>query len=53
MPTLEDLQRIRDMRGECIGHERNPGLRVEPNFLDEAEEQDAAEYAGILVISVC
>ena len=36
----EDLQRIRDMKGECIEAEKNPGLRVEPNFIDEQEEQE-------------
>ena len=28
------------MRGECIEHNANPGLRVEPNFIDEKEEEE-------------
>lgn len=39
----EDLHRIRNMRGECIDTNLNPGLRVEPNFIDEKEEEELAE----------
>eukprot|EP00438_Fugacium_kawagutii_P014402 Skav204532 [mRNA] locus=scaffold1211:114626:115384:- [translate_table: standard] len=31
------------MRGDCIDPTENPGLRVEPNFLDEKEEAELAE----------
>ena len=34
------------MTGECIDHKENPGLRVEPNFIDEREEQDTMLKLG-------
>ena len=41
--TREDLQRVRNMKGEIVTDAENPGLRVEPNFLDEAEEESLAQ----------
>mmetsp|Transcript_2367 Transcript_2367/g.4106 ORF Transcript_2367/g.4106 Transcript_2367/m.4106 type:complete len:360 (-) Transcript_2367:28-1107(-) len=29
---------LRDMEGETVSHEDNPGIRVEPDFVSEAEE---------------
>lgn len=29
---------LRDMEGETVSHEENPGIRVEPDFVSEAEE---------------
>eukprot|EP00440_Ansanella_granifera_P012588 gb/GFBE01013680.1/.p1 GENE.gb/GFBE01013680.1/~~gb/GFBE01013680.1/.p1 ORF type:complete len:354 (+),score=80.72 gb/GFBE01013680.1/:1-1062(+) len=36
--TDVDAARLRDMKGEQLPVELNPGLRVNPNFVDEAEE---------------
>lgn len=38
----EEEAALRDMRGACIGAERNPGVRLEPGFVSEAEEQELA-----------
>ncbi len=35
------------MRGECIDQAANPGLRVEPNFIDEKEEEELAQKRGM------
>lgn len=40
LESVQDLERIRNMQGECIQADANPGLRVEPNFIDEQEEQE-------------
>ncbi|CAE8626601.1 unnamed protein product [Polarella glacialis] len=35
--TEVDGARLKDMRGQQVPNERNPGLRAEPNFVDESE----------------
>ena len=45
----DDEARIRDMRGELVGAGRNPGIRVELNFMTEEEERALAEEVSQLV----
>jgi len=34
---------LRDMEGETVSHDSNPGIRVEPEFVSEAEEEHIME----------
>ncbi|CAE7570100.1 gsp-2 [Symbiodinium microadriaticum] len=47
--TADDLQRVRNMKGDVITEAENPGLRVEPNFLDESEEEALARELRAVV----
>lgn len=47
----QDEDRIRDMRGLPVGADRNPGVRVEPNFISEEEEERLAKEIRDIVHS--
>ena len=42
-----------NMRGECIGTNLNPGLRVEPNFIDEKEEEELVDMKDFMLVLLC
>ena len=39
-----------NMRGECIDTNVNPGLRVEPNFINEKEEEDLVDMKDVILV---
>lgn len=39
-----------NMRGECIDTNLNPGLRVEPNFIDEKEEEELVVMKDFILV---
>jgi len=47
--TADDASRIRDMRGEFVGGDRNPGVRMEANFVTEEEECMLAKEVSQIV----